>query len=355
MMNNCEIVQDLLPLYIDDVVSASTIAMIEEHIKTCETCKGELTKLQGDVEVSFEPAQKEEIGALRLFRRKILRKNVIIAFSSVVLAAAFLLGTYLYLDSDLTPIPYRDGLVIGIEADPDRGVIDIVSSINPARKDAVSINIIENDEIVRLVFVGFSESTISKWQNNNDQNFVYTFRAVYQMTASQPDSEGKPGVNYNDEPFDRCELYYIDDLSEINAERDYQELRHNGELLFSGEFADKNLTANQSYGLENATEQQFAERMTHFSLYKNGTMSFAIPPISSYIPPHCTYSVEGDEMVFRAIIKTEHEKGFFGLENGDVVARFLIEDENTLIFLSAEVALFAEPNGRYILVYPDVP
>jgi hypothetical protein len=114
-----------------------------------------------------------------------------------------------------------------------------------------------------------------------------------------------------------------------------------------------NLFAWKSYALENATERQRMERMTQFSLYTNGTASFAVPQISSYIPPNCTYTVESDEMVFRAIIKTEHEKGFFGLEDSDIVARFLIEDENTLVFLSAEVALFAEQNGRYVLVYPD--
>ena len=235
-MSNCEIVQDLLPLYIDEVVSASSIEMIEEHMKTCENCKGELAKLQGDVKVSIEPTQKAEIGALRLFRKKIQRKNVLIACTSVVLAVVLLLGTYVHLDRATIAIPYSDGLIVGVEANPERGVIDVFSRINPAGKEATSIAITENGEVVRLVFIGFRESIISKWKSNNDNDFEHSFRVVYPMTAPQPNPEDKPGSLLIYEPFDRCEIYYINDMSGINPERDYQELRRDGVLLWSGTF-----------------------------------------------------------------------------------------------------------------------
>jgi len=58
-------------------------------------------------------------------------------------------------------------------------------------------------------------------------------------------------------------------------------------------------------------------------------------------------------MVFRATIKTKWDEGFYGLEDGDIVARFIIIDENTLVFHSSEVVLFAAPNGRYVDVYSN--
>jgi len=351
-MNNCEIVQDLLPLYKDEVVSASTVAMIEEHLKTCETCKGELAKLQGDVKVSFEPTQKAEIGALMLFRRKMLRKNVIIACVSAVLGVALLLGTYLYLDNNTTIIPYEDCLIVDVHAFPDRGIIDIISSVKPKGWNVSSIMVNENGENIKLMIMSFSESIISRWQNNRNGHIEYSFQVLQPMIAPQPDPEDKPGAYPIYEPFDRCEVYYINEPG-VNPEMDYQRLRHEGNLVWSGTFEGSYNVGWKSYGLENATERQFAERMVQFSLYTNGTMSFAMPLVSSYIPPRCTYSNEGDEMVFRAIIKTERDRSFFGLEDGDIVARFTIIDENTLVFHSAEVALFAEPNGRYVAFYPD--
>ena len=35
----CEIIKDILPLYVDDVVSADTRTMVEEHLAECESCK----------------------------------------------------------------------------------------------------------------------------------------------------------------------------------------------------------------------------------------------------------------------------------------------------------------------------
>ena len=36
---NCNIIQDLLPLYIDEICSPETKAAVEEHLKTCPSCK----------------------------------------------------------------------------------------------------------------------------------------------------------------------------------------------------------------------------------------------------------------------------------------------------------------------------
>lgn len=103
-----------------------------------------------------------------------------------------------------------------------------------------------------------------------------------------------------------------------------------------------------TYTLENMTEKQRMERMTSFTLHDDGTATFTMAPISSYIPPDCTYAVEDGEMVFRAVIKTDWDRGFFGLEDNAVVARFSVEDKNTLVFASAAISLFAEPKGRYV-------
>ncbi len=39
MNKQCEIVQDLLPLYVDGACSGSSAELIEEHLKSCDTCK----------------------------------------------------------------------------------------------------------------------------------------------------------------------------------------------------------------------------------------------------------------------------------------------------------------------------
>ena len=45
----CEVVRDLLPLYVDGVASEESCTLIEEHLKECEDCKEYLKLLQEDI------------------------------------------------------------------------------------------------------------------------------------------------------------------------------------------------------------------------------------------------------------------------------------------------------------------
>ena len=39
MKNNCEIVQDLIPLYVDGCASESSAHVVEEHLSECRECR----------------------------------------------------------------------------------------------------------------------------------------------------------------------------------------------------------------------------------------------------------------------------------------------------------------------------
>ena len=74
MNKNCEIVQDLLPLYIDDVCSETSKEMIREHLSGCPDCtkllkqmqdsglEKQLEQVQTEGVVLREPAQAEKPG-----------------------------------------------------------------------------------------------------------------------------------------------------------------------------------------------------------------------------------------------------------------------------------------------------
>ena len=38
---SCHIIQDILPLYVDGIVSEDTKEMVEEHLRECESCRKE--------------------------------------------------------------------------------------------------------------------------------------------------------------------------------------------------------------------------------------------------------------------------------------------------------------------------
>ena len=46
MKLTCEIVEDLLPLYLDDSCSADSRSAIEEHLKECSSCREKFQRMQ---------------------------------------------------------------------------------------------------------------------------------------------------------------------------------------------------------------------------------------------------------------------------------------------------------------------
>lgn len=111
--------------------------------------------------------------------------------------------------------------------------------------------------------------------------------------------------------------------------------------------------ASGTYYLVNPTQKQKLERLSAVTLYDNGRAWLNTPPISSYLLPDCAFSVSGDELTIHAVIATQAEEGFFGIENGAVLARFAIAGERTLVFQSDSVPVFADKGAQYVLS-PDL-
>lgn len=95
----CEMMEDLLPLYAEDMVTDTTRAAVEEHLKDCETCGRKLDMMRQDmteaaVALPLEPVRRE----IRL-----RRWHAVIA---AVCAVAAMLVTIIAWQSTMTFISY---------------------------------------------------------------------------------------------------------------------------------------------------------------------------------------------------------------------------------------------------------
>ena len=95
MKISCNIIEDLLPLYVDDAVSEDSRQLVEEHLKECASCR----KIQEEIirenqfgleqrKLSVDERKKAEIRSLKKIRSNIRRKRIL----SVVLSAVLVLG-----------------------------------------------------------------------------------------------------------------------------------------------------------------------------------------------------------------------------------------------------------------------
>ncbi len=72
----CEIIQDLLPLYQDDVCSPNSKKMVEEHLIECEDCRNVADKLKNVV--YEDKLSKEKTSILDTFAKKERRRSTVV-------------------------------------------------------------------------------------------------------------------------------------------------------------------------------------------------------------------------------------------------------------------------------------
>ena len=125
MKISCDVIEDLLPLYVDDMVSEDSRQLVEEHLKACPTCRRMQEEIMRenhltDVKKGSDSVQtnKMEAELLKKIRCKIRKKRI----ASVLLAVAIVLaaggiGHYWYYDKenyiswDEANISVKDGKV----------------------------------------------------------------------------------------------------------------------------------------------------------------------------------------------------------------------------------------------------
>lgn len=90
MKKNCNIIRDLLPLYIDDVCSAESKTLIEDHIKDCNECENYFEELKESINTS----KTNEINVFKNFVKKInfkiLRNAILITILIIMISIPIL-------------------------------------------------------------------------------------------------------------------------------------------------------------------------------------------------------------------------------------------------------------------------
>ena len=75
MKISCDVIEDLLPLYVDDMVSEDSRQLVEEHLKECTTCQKMMEEMKkenslGHGKEGLADAERKAIEPLKKIRRK---------------------------------------------------------------------------------------------------------------------------------------------------------------------------------------------------------------------------------------------------------------------------------------------
>lgn len=125
MRNECNIIRDILPLYIDEIVSEDTISFVEEHLEKCAACRAELENMKAPnaLEKAVSDTRADDEKPLKAFAKKWNRKKriVVTAFAAILLIVVLLGSCFVsYLKFDTAnPFSAVSGFIQITVADKD--------------------------------------------------------------------------------------------------------------------------------------------------------------------------------------------------------------------------------------------
>lgn len=120
---NCEIIEDMLPLYVEHLASKPTEEMVETHISTCENCQKKLQQLKSEIVIPME-TEKEPLKGIQ---KKLKKKHTMIAILSGLIALVLATLVGVHLGSPILIDNYEDAVIVETDAE---GNVSLIFSEN---------------------------------------------------------------------------------------------------------------------------------------------------------------------------------------------------------------------------------
>lgn len=117
MKKECSVVRDLLPLYLENMVSEDTAIFVKEHLENCFDCTAEFERLKSGKQIDEEKIlqRKHDAEVIKAVSRKIT-KRIFKAVAVVCLVFVVLFSTVLFYTSIDYPVT-KDNISLSTKTD----------------------------------------------------------------------------------------------------------------------------------------------------------------------------------------------------------------------------------------------
>lgn len=107
MRIKCDVINDLLPLYVDDVLSDASRELVDEHIKDCENCRKTLENMSGKVSIPVSPElRKDDTKPIKGLKKIVTKWKMLTVLIAVFAMLAVLFLGFMYINAKQVEIPY---------------------------------------------------------------------------------------------------------------------------------------------------------------------------------------------------------------------------------------------------------
>ncbi|MBE6007893.1 MAG: hypothetical protein E7235_01695 [Lachnospiraceae bacterium] len=179
----CELIKDIMPLYIDEVCSDQSRSAVKEHIEECGECRDHIRKMiNGEPLVEYKEKDEEEMimeDSLKMVKKRInnkFKKTVIccVGIMVIIISAYHLLFT----------MPIKD---VGLENVSVSAKVYPVNELEIIDDDTGTVNTVSSDENdVYTVIIPDAESEIKVSGNIIDEHkyiSVVTWSSLYHLST----------------------------------------------------------------------------------------------------------------------------------------------------------------------------
>ena len=108
MNNQCNLIKDILPLYVEDMVSVDTKEFVNAHLEQCAECRAELDRMRGSTK--SVPNIDTDIAPLKRIKKDLFIRRLQTIFFTAIVACAVVMIAFGVLTSPAF-FPYTDDLL----------------------------------------------------------------------------------------------------------------------------------------------------------------------------------------------------------------------------------------------------
>ncbi|WP_301109952.1 zf-HC2 domain-containing protein [Sporosarcina sp.] len=184
----CTIIQDLLPIYVDDVVSKDTKELVGHHLLTCQACQKEYEQMAQTLYVPIE----NKVTLFEKVNRKWNRKKMILIGGSIVTTVLLCLAIFSYVFHYAKPITYSKDL-FEIEQQQDGTLVSNYFGKSHAGTHMTHPMKVEIDGEMKNISLVYYVETIA---NSPTSNFLRDDERTGPDRFELPDSKAVDAVYY---------------------------------------------------------------------------------------------------------------------------------------------------------------
>lgn len=185
---SCNVIGDLLPLYVDGAVSEDTKKLVEEHLAECEECKKAAEDMGKELVLPVhETVRAAETSFLQKMKKTWQKRRIRTAVISVAVTAGVILGSYMALTIPQWIIPYKP----------------------------VDFSVAVEDGMVCVYYTGKGRINCSYGYDGEDEFFLYFTQSPWSAYVEPllEDAEQEEPYRYQIDSVDRIAKVYYGEFS----------------------------------------------------------------------------------------------------------------------------------------------